>query len=167
VNTVSGGIGSILPGIQEKWAGVETVRTVLAHKGSDVWHIDPAATVYEAIELMADKGVGALLVIKGRCLEGIVSERDYARKVILRGRSSKTTLVADIMTRTLVTAKPSYTVYDCLSIITRARVRHLPVLEGDVVVGIVSIGDLVNSVLSMQAHTINQLYTYLTSDYPT
>jgi signal-transduction protein with cAMP-binding, CBS, and nucleotidyltransferase domain len=167
VDDISVAVRSIVPGAQEKWVGVETVHSILANKGSDIWSVEPEVTVYDAIALMADKGIGALLVMKERRLIGILSERDYARKVILQGRSSKETRVADIMTAQVLTVGPDATVYDCLAIIANARVRHLPVLDDGLVVGLVSIGDLVNSILSMQAHTIDQLHTYIASNYPT
>ena len=116
--------------------------TILERKGSAVWSISPDATVFEAIQLMADKSVGALPVVDNSRLVGIISERDYARKVILKGRFSKDTPVRDIMTQALLTATPSDSIAECIRVMTERRVRHLPVLEGTKMIGIVSIGDV-------------------------
>ena len=145
---------------------METVASVLKVKGEEVWWIAPSATVYEAIALMAEKRAGALVVIDEAKLVGMVSERDYARKVILLGKSSKQTAVAEIMSYPVITVTPKHTVDECLRLVTLNRVRHLPVVEGNIIRGVVSIGDLVHSVLSMQAHTIDQLETYITNKYP-
>jgi CBS domain-containing protein len=144
----------------------ETIALILENKGNAIWSVTPDATVYDAIAIMADKGVGALLVVSERRLVGIISERDYARKVILQGRSSKETNVEDIMTRSVISVTPAYTVDECMRIMTEHRVRHLPVLDGDMLTGVVSIGDLVRSIIAAQAHTINQLHTYITGSYP-
>ena len=145
----------------------DTVREVLQKKRRDVWSVSPDATVYEAIELMAEKRVGALLVLELSKLVGIISERDYARKVILKGRSSKETPVREIMTTPVIFVEPQYSVDECMKIITEHRIRHLPVLDGERVVGIVSIGDVVNWIISAQNHTIEQLQNYVTGRYPT
>jgi CBS domain-containing protein len=145
----------------------DTVREVLQKKRRDVWSVSPDATVYEAIELMAEKRVGALLVLEQTKLVGIISERDYARKVILKGRSSKETPVREIMTTPVIFVEPQYSVDECMKIITEHRIRHLPVLDGEIVVGIVSIGDVVNWIISAQNHTIEQLQNYVTGRYPT
>ncbi|MEK7404489.1 MAG: CBS domain-containing protein [Acidobacteriota bacterium] len=144
----------------------ETIRSILKKKGSDVWWLPPEASVYDAIAKMADKGVGALVVLAEGKLAGIMSERDYARKVFLKGKSSKETLVREIMTATVVTVTPEQTVDECMRIMTGHRIRHLPVMEGGEVVGVVSIGDLVNSIISVQAATIHQLSNYITGKYP-
>lgn len=144
----------------------DTIASILRSKEREIWSVKPDATVYEAIALMAEKGVGAVLVVAKENLVGIVSERDYARKVILQGRSSKEALVREIMTSSLVTVTPANTVDECMRIITQHRIRHLPVLENGKLVGIVSIGDLVNAVISEQAHRIDQLHTYIGSNYP-
>ena len=123
-------------------AGTGTVGVLLAGKDSAVWSISPNATVFEAIQLMADKSVGVLPVVDNSRLVGIISERDYARKVALKGRSSKDTPVRDIMTQKLLTATPSDSIAECIRIMTEKRVRHLPVLEGNEMIGIVSIGDV-------------------------
>ena len=123
-------------------AGVGTVGVLLARKNPAVWSISPDAMVFEAIQLMADKNVGALPVVDNSRLVGIISERDYARKVILKGRFSKDTLVKDIMTQALLTATPSDSIAECIRVMTEKRIRHLPVLEGTKMIGIVSIGDV-------------------------
>lgn len=151
---------------QAKRAGVETVDSILHVKGHQVWSIEPSATVYAAIDLMAAKRVGALIVMSNIDLVGIVSERDYARKVILQGRSSRQTPVSDIMSSPVITVTPQHTIDQCLRIMTANRIRYLPVLDGSAASGIVSIGDLVSSILSMQAHTIDQLETYISNSYP-
>jgi CBS domain-containing protein len=137
------------------------VRAILAHKkASTVWSIGPNAMVFDAIQLMDEKSVGALPVVDNKTLVGIVSERDYTRKVILKGRSSKETPVNEIMTKQLVTVNPSNNVSECMRIITEKRVRHLPVLEGTKLVGILSIGDVVNWLMSAQKATIDNLERY-------
>jgi CBS domain-containing protein len=151
---------------QTRKAGVETVGSILKAKGRHVWSISTDATVYEAIALMAEKQIGALIAMSGTDLVGIVTERDYARKVILRGRSSRDTPVCAIMSCPVVTVTPQHTVDQCLRMMTAGGIRYLPVMGAASVSGIVSIGDLVRSVLSMQAHTIDQLETYIASGYP-
>jgi len=151
----------IKPGDRRKRAVVESVRSILENKGADVWCISPDATVYAAIAEMARRGVGALPVVSREKLVGIVSERDYARKVILRGRSSKEALVMEIMTPSPATVTPDTTVDVCLRMMTFKHVRHLPVLDEGRLVGILSIGDLVKSIISAQAFTIEQLHTYI------
>jgi CBS domain-containing protein len=145
---------------------IETIGSILKSKGPQVWSVAPDATVYDSIALMAEKSVGAVLVISEGRLVGIVSERDYARKVILQGRSSKDTRVHEIMTMDLVAVTPDKTVDECMRIMTHHRIRHLPVLDHNDLVGIVSIGDLVNAVIADQAHTIDQLHGYIASKYP-
>jgi CBS domain-containing protein len=139
-----------------------TLGIILARKGSAVWSISPNATVFEAIQLMADKNVGALPVVDNSRLIGIISERDYTRKVILKGLSSKDTAVRDIMTREMLTASPSDSIQDCMLVMTEKRVRHLPVLEGTRMIGIVSIGDVMKWIISAQAEEIER---YVTGDY--
>ena len=139
-----------------------TVSAVLAHKkASTVWSIGPNAMVRDAIQLMGEKNVGALPVVDNGTLVGIVSERDYTRKVILKGRSSKETSVSDIMTAQLLTVTPSDSVTECMRIMTEKRVRHLPVLEGTNLVGILSIGDTVKWFISAQTATIDDLERYI------
>src|SRR5271157_779313 len=134
-----------------------TLGIILARKGSAVWSISPDATVFEAIQLMDDKNVGVLPVVDNSRLIGIISERDYTRKVILKGLSSKDTRVRDIMTREVLTASPSDSIADCMRVMTEKRVRHLPVLEGTKMIGIVSIRDVMKSVISAQAEEIEGL----------
>jgi CBS domain-containing protein len=144
-----------------------SVSAILAHKkASTVWSIGPNAMVIDAIRLMDEKNVGALPVVDNGTLVGIVSERDYTRKVILKGRSSKETPVRDIMTEQLLTVNPSDSITECMQIMTEKRVRHLPVLEGTNLTGILSIGDVVNWFISAQTATIDNLERYITGDYP-
>jgi CBS domain-containing protein len=145
----------------------EKIVSILNNKDSHVWSVDPDETVYDAIALMADKRIGALLVVTERRLIGIITERDYARKVILHGRSSRDTQVRDIMTSSLITVTPDHTVDECMRLVTEHRIRHLPVLDNDRLVGLISIGDLVNSIIEAQAQTINHLHSYITGGYPT
>ncbi|HMJ91365.1 MAG TPA: CBS domain-containing protein [Candidatus Acidoferrum sp.] len=145
---------------------VDTVGAVLKHKGSKVWTIATDATVFEAIRLMAEKNIGALLVTDGGKLEGVFSERDYTRKVALHGRSSKDTLVNEVISDRVIAATPEDTIEACMRLMTENRIRHLPVLEGGQVIGLVSIGDLVNWVISAQDVAIGQLESYITGAYP-
>jgi CBS domain-containing protein len=138
-----------------------TIGSLIGNKGGQVWSLEPAASVYDAIAMMAEKQVGALAIIDQGKLLGIVSERDYARKVILKGKSSRETPVTEIMSSPVITVTPTHTVGECMRIITEKRFRHLPVVEGDSVVGMVSIGDLVNWVISEQQETINHLEAYI------
>lgn len=138
-----------------------TIKQLLNTKGQDVWSVSPDASVYEAMEIMADKGVGALVVLENDKLSGIITERDYARKVVLKERVSKQTRVEEIMTKEVLYAQPGHTVEQCLAIMTEKRTRHLPVLDGDKLVGIVSIGDLVKAVIAEQQHVIEQLEHYI------
>ena len=139
----------------------ETVSSILRNKGHHVWSVSPDDSVLQAIRVMAEKGIGALVVIAGQTLVGIVSERDYARKVVLQGKSSKDTPVREIMTSPVVSVGPNETVDECMRIVTTERIRHLPVVQGEKVVGVVSIGDLVQSVISTQGETIQFLQEYI------
>lgn len=140
----------------------KTVAHILGAKGREVWTVAPDQTVYEALEVMADKGVGALVVLDGERLAGIISERDYARKVILLDRGSRQTLVSEIMTAEVMCVNPTQTTGDCMALMTDHRIRHLPVLEDDRLVGVVSIGDVVRSVIEEQQFMIEQLEQYIT-----
>jgi CBS domain-containing protein len=144
----------------------EQVLSVLRLKAPGVWSISPDSTVYEAIERMADKRVGALVVLRDGKLAGIVSERDYARKVILRSKHSQETRVHEIMTAPAISVGPDHSIHECMRIMSANRVRHLPVVEEETVVGIVSIGDLVNWIIRSQEQTINHLHNYITGAYP-
>ncbi len=140
---------------------MQTIRKILSEKGSDLWNTSPNSTVFEALQIMADKDVGALLVIEAGKLVGIFSERDYARKVILLGKSSKKTYVKEIMTPHVVYATPDQTNEQGLALMTAKHIRHLPVIDGEKLVGMVSIGDLVRSIISEQKETITQLEQYI------
>lgn len=145
---------------------VDRISAILNQKGGEVWFVTPEASVYEAIEMMADKQVGALLVISDGQVVGIISERDYARKVILQGKASKQTPVREIMSSRVIFGTPEHTVDDCMKIMTNNRIRHLPVVEGEKVLGVVSIGDLVKWIISAQDETIHQLENYISGKYP-
>jgi CBS domain-containing protein len=143
-----------------------TVGGILAQKVSTVWSIAPTAMIFDAIALMADKNIGALPVVENDKLIGIISERDYTRKVILKGKSSKETRVQEIMTQQLVTANPGDTVVDCMRVMTEKRVRHLPVMEEGKMTGMLSIGDVVKWLISAQAATIDNLEQYISGASP-
>ena len=142
---------------------MKTVNQILKIKGRTVWSIRPGASILEALKTMAEKEVGALVVMDGEKLVGIFSERDYARKIILRGRSSRETLISDIMTKTVIYVDPNQTVEECMALMTGKHIRHLPVLEEGRLVGIVSIGDLVKMIIDDQQFLIEQLVRYIRS----
>ena len=141
---------------------MKRVFDLLNHKGRDVWSLPPDATVYEAIDQMAQKGVGALLVMESEQLVGIVSERDYARKVILKGKASRKTQVREIMSHPVICARPEFTVEQAMALMTDERVRHLPVVVEESVVGVISIGDVVRDIIKDKESTIRQLTSYIT-----
>lgn len=142
-----------------------TISEILNSKGKNVWSISPDATVFEALQMMADKNIGALLVTQSGKLVGIITERDYSRKVALKGKVSKETAVREILSGKVIHVSPAHSVEDCMRLMTEHRVRHLPVLQDDQIVGVISIGDLVNWIISAQTSTIQQLQTYI-GGYP-
>jgi CBS domain-containing protein len=141
------------------------VKTLLESKPNDLWTIGPKASVYEALELLAAKDVGALLVVEGERVVGLFSERDYARKVILKGKSSRDTRVEELMSREVLYVRPDQTVENCMSLMTARRVRHLPVLESGKLIGIVTIGDVVKSIIDHKDGLIHELENYITGGY--
>jgi len=143
-----------------------TIEKILCQKPPQIWSVSPDATVYDAVALMAEKNVGALLVMENEKLVGIISERDYSRKVMLRGKRSRETFVREIMSTELTTANPRETVEECLRFMTDKRIRHLPVIDGDSLRGVISIGDLVKEVISAQSATLDQLRDYISGGYP-
>ncbi|MGI8669863.1 MAG: CBS domain-containing protein [Aridibacter sp.] len=142
---------------------MKLVRHILDTKGNEIWHTTPEDSVLDAIKLMAEKKIGALLVMENENLSGIVSERDYARKVILQGKSSRETPVKDIMTAEVTIINPQETVEKCMALMTEKRMRHLPVVEDDKVIGVISIGDLVKAIIAEQQFQIEQLESYIAS----
>lgn len=151
----------------ERLETLAAVEFILQGKGRNVWSVTPESMVFDAVAKMAEKNVGALLVLEGERLVGIVSERDYTRKVALLGKNSKSTPVRDILTEAVHLVTPQTTVRQCMELMSDKRVRHLPVMEGDKVVGVVSIGDLVNWIISTQNVAIDQLQAYIAGGYPT
>ncbi len=142
---------------------MRTVKELLVSKPMTVWSITPEASVFQALELMAEKEIGALVVLSGSKLVGLLSERDYARKVILKGKASKETRVREIMTDKLITIRPETSIDECMALMTDKRIRHLPVLEGEKLVGMISIGDVVKAIISEQKFIIQQLENYITA----
>lgn len=142
---------------------MKTVRDILKKKGSDIFSISPQASVYEALQVMADKNIGAVLVIEKGKLVGILSERDYARKVVLKGKASKETLVSDLMTKNVLYVSPDKNIEDCMFLMTTKNIRHLPVIEDARLVGIISINDVVKIIISEQKFAIDALEKYMQS----
>lgn len=142
---------------------MKKVRDILEIKGREVWSIGPRESVFDALKLMAEKGIGALVVLEAGKVVGIISERDYARKVILQGRSSPTTLVSEIMTARVAYAQLQQNIDECMAIMTERRIRHLPVMEDGLLIGVISIGDLVKSIIAEQRFIIEQLERYITT----
>ncbi len=138
-----------------------TIRELLKTKPTDVWSVAPDATVYDALDVMAKKDIGALPVVEGGRVVGVFSERDYARKVILKGRSSKEMRVDELMSSPVLYVRPEQTIDDCMALMTEKRVRHLPVLEDDVLIGVITIGDIVKQIIVQQEYTIEQLENYI------
>ena len=142
-----------------------TIAQLLNTKGNQIWSVEPKATIFEALEIMSEKEIGALLVMVDGKLTGIFSERDYARKVILKGKSSKETQVGELMTKKVFYIDSQKTINDCMAMMTAKRIRHVPVIEDNQVVGIVTIGDVVNQIISEQEVTINHLENYITGSH--
>jgi CBS domain-containing protein len=142
-----------------------TIAQLLNTKGDQIWSIEPKATIFEALEIMSEKEIGALLVMEDGKLTGIFSERDYARKVILKGKSSKETPVGELMTKKVFYIDSQKTINDCMAMMTAKRIRHVPVIEDNQVMGIVTIGDVVNQIISEQEVTINHLENYITGSH--
>ena len=142
-----------------------TIAQLLNTKGDQIWSVEPKATIFEALEIMSEKEIGALLVMEDGKLTGIFSERDYARKVILKGKSSKETPIGELMTKKVFYMDPQKTINDCMAMMTAKRIRHVPVIEDNQVMGIVTIGDVVNQIISEQEVTINHLENYITGSH--
>ena len=142
-----------------------TIAQLLNTKGNQVWSVEPKATIFKALEIMSEKEIGALLVMEDGKLTGIFSERDYARKVILKGKSSKETQVGELMTKKVFYMDPQKTINDCMAMMTAKRIRHVPVIKDNQVMGIVTIGDVVNQIISEQEVTINHLENYITGSH--
>ena len=143
-----------------------TVESLLREKGDAVWTIDPEALVFDAIRLLSAKNIGALPVLRDGELLGMFSERDYTRKVVLQGKSSHQLRVREIISTTIITVEPGDTIENCMHLMTEHRIRHLPVLEGDRLAGIISIGDVVNWIISTQTETLHQMEDYISGKYP-
>lgn len=143
---------------------MRNVRHLLETKGYEVWSIEPDRTVFEALEKMAEKGIGALLVMEDKELAGIFSERDHARRVDLKGRKCRDTTVGEVMTTEVVTVTPEQSIDECMGLMTERRIRHLPVVENDEIIGVVSIGDVVKEVIAEQEFRIEQLQNYISGD---
>ena len=141
---------------------MRTVRQILQTKGNDLWSVDPDTLVFDALRIMAEKNVGALLVLRSQRLIGIFSERDYARRIILKGKHSKETLVSEVMTESPICVSPGQTLEECMSLMTANHIRHLPVVDHDTLFGVISIGDVVKEIILEQLGTISDLENYIT-----
>jgi CBS domain-containing protein len=159
-------VGEVDKGV-EPMKSSGTVSAVLHHKGSQIYSIPAEANVFEAIKIMAAKNIGALLVMSDGKLAGVFTERDYTRNVVLHGKSSKTTPVREVISSEVISVGLNHSIEDCMKLMTDHRTRHLPVVEGEKVVGLVSIGDLVNWIISTQSATIDQMTHFITGGYPT
>jgi len=144
---------------------IGSVAEILKNKGNAVWSIDPDASVFESLKVMAEKNVGALLVMKDGRLVGLISERDYARKIALLGKHSSETPVRDIITDRVITVTADTSIHECLRLMSGKRIRHLPVVQGEEVIGLISVGDLVNWIIKAQSATIDQLQSYISGQY--
>ncbi|MBF0560002.1 MAG: CBS domain-containing protein [Nitrospirae bacterium] len=144
---------------------MKNINDILKVKGGSIWSVSPGTTAYEALELMADKDIGALLVLDDGKLVGIFSERDYARKVILKGKASKDTAVSELMTQAVLYVKPENTLSECLALMTSKHIRHLPVIDSHRIVGVITIGDVVKGIISEHEITISSLETYISGGY--
>ena len=142
-----------------------TIAQLLNTKGNQIWSVEPNTTIFEALKIMSEKEIGALLVMEDEKLKGIFSERDYARKVILKGKSSKKTPVGELMTKKVFYIDSQKTINDCMAMMTAKRIRHIPVIDDNQVMGIVTIGDVVNQIISEQEVTINHLENYITGSH--
>jgi CBS domain-containing protein len=139
-----------------------TVRSVLRSKGNTIWSVTPETTVFDALKVMAEKNIGALLVMHKETVAGIFSERDYARKIVLKGESLHSTIMKDVMTSAVLSIHPEYSIEECMALMTAKHVRHLPVIENGSLIGLVSIGDVVKAIISEHEYTIKQLENYIT-----
>ncbi len=144
---------------------MKSVQQILSAKPREVWSVSPSQSVYEALELMAQKDIGAVLVLENNKVIGIFSERDYARKVILKGKSSRETTVGELMTRDVLYIRPDQSLEECMALMTDKRIRHLPVIQNDKLIGIVTIGDVVKAIISDQEFTIHELENYISGGY--
>ncbi|MDF3078312.1 MAG: hypothetical protein K0S09_2201 [Sphingobacteriaceae bacterium] len=142
---------------------MKTITYILQNKSNELFSVSPSTSVFEALQLMMDKNISALLVMEGNELKGIFTERDYARKIVLQGRSSKTTLISEVMTSELITIAAAEPIENCMELMTRNHIRHLPVVENGSVSGMISIGDVVKSLIELQKTTIQQLESYISN----
>jgi len=150
---------------EERSIEVRTVREILKAKGNSIWSTSPQASVYEALKLMAEKNVGALVVLESQILTGIFSERDYARKVVLKGKVADNTPVKEVMTEDVITIGPNQNIEECMELMTEKRVRHLPVMDAGKLLGLISIGDVVKSIIVEQKVTIDHLHDYISGKW--